>query len=39
MYVPIFNQEDNTTKDFLEYKADFEELEELCMRQMIEIDK
>lgn len=37
--VLIFNQEGNTTQDFFDYKADFDELEDLCMRQMIEIDR
>ena len=36
--VLIFNQEGNTTQDFFDYKADFVELEDLCMRQMIEDD-
>lgn len=37
--VLIFNQEGNTTQDFFDYKADFEELEDLCMMQMIEVNK
>lgn len=37
--VLIFNQVGNTEHDFFEYKNDFEILEDLCMRQMIESDK
>ncbi len=37
--VLIFNQEGNTEHDFFEYKNYFEILEDLCMRQMIEIDR
>ncbi len=37
--VLIFNQEGNTTQDFFNYKADFEELEDLCMIQVIEENK
>ena len=36
--VLIYNQEDNSDQIFFDYKADFDELEDLCMRQMIEED-
>ena len=36
--VLIYNKVGNTEHDFFDYKADFEELEDLCVRQMIEDD-
>ena len=37
--VLIYNKVGNTEQDFFDYKADFEKLEDFCMRQMIEDDK
>lgn len=37
--VLIYNKVGNTEEDFFDYKADFEKLEDLCMRQMIEEEK
>ena len=36
--VLIYNKEGNTEHDFFDYKADYEKLEDLCVRQMIEDD-
>ena len=37
--VLIYNKVGNTEEDFFDYKADFDKLEDLCMRQMIEEEK